>query len=112
MGSRTYLIEVLNGPAMAKTDGLRAEEQMEADYLHYLNMGFRLAPTADQDNHYKTWGTVTDARTAIIADALNKPALLAAMRARHVYATEDKNLRLMFRVNGHLTGDEGVPAQP
>ncbi|HEV8541410.1 MAG TPA: hypothetical protein VGR78_03375, partial [Verrucomicrobiae bacterium] len=26
-------------------------------------------------------------------------------RARHVYATEDKNLHLVFKVNGHLSGD-------
>lgn len=106
------LIEVLNGPAMAKTSGNRPDDIAEFEYLYYLDQGFHLAPTADQDNHYFTWGTSTDARTAIIAPELTRPALLAAMRARHVYATEDKNLRAIFTVSGRLCGDRiGAPAQ-
>jgi len=31
--------------------------------------------------------------------------LMDALRARHVYATEDRNLEVVFRVNGHLMGD-------
>lgn len=105
MDSVAYLIEILNGPAMAETDGHRPQELMEHDYIAYLNLGFHLAPTADQDNHYRTWGSVTDARTAIIAEELSKAKLFEAIRKRHVYATEDKNLRVICRVNGHLCGD-------
>ncbi len=105
MGAETSLFEMLNGPAMADTSGHRSAEVMEKDFDHYLLLGFHIAPTGDQDNHYKTWGTATDSRTGIIAEELTKPKLLAAMRARHTYATEDKNLRLIFKVNGHLCGD-------
>ncbi|MBI1818641.1 MAG: CehA/McbA family metallohydrolase [Deltaproteobacteria bacterium] len=111
MDAHARLIEILNGPAMSKTNGQTSDESMESDYLHYLNLGFHLAPTADQDNHYKTWGTVTDARTAVIANALTKENILAALRARHVYATADKNLRIVFHVNGHLMGDR-IPPPP
>ena len=111
MGEETALFEMLNGPAMTKTSGNRSEEVMEEDYNHYLLLGFHVAPTGDQDNHYKTWGNSTDSRTGVIADELTKPKLLAALRARHAYATEDKNLRLIFKVNGHLCGDI-VPAPP
>jgi hypothetical protein len=105
MSEHVALFEMLNGPAMVKTSGNRSEEVMEKDFDHYLLLGFHMAPTGDQDNHYKTWGTSTDTRTGVIADELTKPKLLAALRARHAYATEDKNLRLVFKVNGQLCGD-------
>lgn len=103
------LIEILNGPAMTRGSGNRAAEVMEKDYLEYLNLGFHLAPTANQDNHYFTWGTATDARTAVIADELTKPKLIVALKARHVYATEDKNLHIIIKVNSHLCGDVVLP---
>jgi hypothetical protein len=105
MGRHASLIEVLNGPAMESSAGHRAEEVMEEDFFHYLNVGFHLAPTGDQDNHYATWGTVTDVRTAVIADELTRAKVMGALRNRHVYASEDRNLELIFRVGGHLTGD-------
>src|SRR5205814_7174274 len=105
MSKHARLIEVMNGPAMTKLSGQRPSDIMEKDYLDYLNLGFHLAPTADQDNHYRTWGSATNARTAIIADSLTKANLLDAMRKRHVYATEDRNLRIIYKVNDHLMGD-------
>ena len=99
------LIEILNGPAMSKEKGVRSSEVQEKDYFQYLNRGFHLAPTTGQDNHYVTFGTVTDARTAVVADHLTKRDILEGLRARHVYATEDKNLRIVFRANGQLMGD-------
>ncbi len=97
MGRYACLIEVLNGPGLSKEIG-RQPTVFESDYKHYLNLGFHLGPTGDQDNHYETWGKLTEARTGIVAEHLTKTDLLAAMRARHVYATEDKNLRAIFRV--------------
>ena len=105
LGSQAALFEILNGPGLSKVPAARSAEVSEADYNHYLLLGFHLAPTGDQDNHYMTWGTLTDTRTGIIADELTKPKLLEALRARHAYCTEDKNLRLIFKVNGHLCGD-------
>jgi lamin tail-like protein len=98
------LIEVLNGPALERTIGHRSAEVMQADFLYYLNLGFRLAPTGDQDNHYKTWGTITDTRTAVIAPTLTRAALLDALHNRQVYATEDRNLKLIAMVNNRLMG--------
>jgi hypothetical protein len=98
------LIEVLNGPALVATLNHRSGEVMQADFLHYLNMGLRLAPTGDQDNHYYTWGTVTETRTAVIADTLTRAAILQSLRDRRAYATEDRNLKLIFRVNNQLMG--------
>jgi hypothetical protein len=112
MDRHASLIEILNGPAMTKQSGQRPSEVMEKDYLYYLNLGFHLAPTGNQDNHYETWGTATDARTAVVADELTKPKIMAALRNRNVYATEDKNLRIIFRMNGHLCGDIAASVPP
>lgn len=105
INAHASLMEVLNGPAMSQAQGIRSANVQEKDFFGFLNRGLRVAPSAGQDNHYKTWGTVTDARAAIVADNLTREDLLSAMRARHVYATEDKNLRVIGRVNGHLMGD-------
>jgi hypothetical protein len=104
-GKFVSLIEVWNGPALQRNDGQAPEAFMETDFLAYLNRGFRLAPTGDQDNHYFTWGTITNVRTAVIAPNLTRNDVLSAMRARHVYATEDPNLEIVFQVNGALQGD-------
>jgi len=112
MGKCACTIEILNGPAMSKKNGQRPKEVMEKDYLEYLALGFHLAPSAGQDNHYATWGTLTDARTGVVADELTKTKLMAAIRARHVYATEDRNLKVLFKINGHLCGDRVSPTPP
>lgn len=105
MGKFARTIAILNGPHDTKTFDNRPPSSLERQYLHYLSLGFHLAPTADQDNHYQTWGNATVARTAVIAPALTKANVLEALDQRHVYATEDKNLRLVFKINGHLMGD-------
>ena len=108
MDQYVRLIEVLSGPGMVASSGGRSSV-LEKEYFNYLSLGFHVAPTAGQDNHQRTWGTLTDARTGVIAPRLTKPDLLEALAARHVYATEDKNLRLVFRVNGRLCGDRLPP---
>jgi len=109
MSKYVRTIEMLCGPALKQGTGLDPKKE-ERFYWHYLNLGFRLAPTGDQDNHFRTWGTITDARTGIIAEKLTKADLLDAIRNRHVYATTDKNLRVIIKVNNHLCGDTNVAA--
>ena len=105
MGKFARTIAILNGPHDTKTFDNRPPSSLEHEYLHYLSLGFHVAPTADQDNHYQTWGDATVARTAVIAPSLTKENILEAIDQRHVYATEDKNLRLIVKINGHLMGD-------
>lgn len=102
------LIEVLNGPGTINQTG-QTPTVTQADYLDYLDAGFKVGPSGDQDNHWKNWGRSTEARTGVIADALTKPKILEALRNRHVYATQDKNLKVIFLVNGHLCGDVVAP---
>ncbi len=112
MGGDASLIELLNGPGLADAVGMPAPSPMEKDFLEYLRLGFHVGPTGDQDNHFKNWGLSTDVRTGVVATELTKAALLEALRARHVYATEDKNLRAIFAVNGHLAGDRFAAPAP
>lgn len=96
MGAVTAVINLINGPS--HEDGRQAlPSPREGSFRFFLNKGFRLAPSIDQDNHRRTWGTIHDGRTAVVAPALTKRALLDALRARHVYATTDRNLRVICR---------------
>ena len=110
---RASLINIINGPSHTKGVGLQSGRPAEGEFRRYLDLGLHVAPTADQDNHQRNWGSATHARTAVLAPALTKAALLTAMRQRRVYATEDRNLRLIYRVNGELLGARisgaGVP---
>lgn len=111
MGQKTGLIEVLNGTATKPGVNLKTTAH-ETEYFEYLNLGFRLGPTAGHDNHYKNWGTSTQARTGVVAKSLTRADLMSALRARHTFASEDDNLRVIFRGNGGLMGDVvAAPAQ-
>lgn len=112
LDAHAQLIEVINGPAFNETPGADPAHVRASDYFDYLNLGFHVGPTANQDNHRRTWGDSTRARTGVVAEALTKEAVLGALRARHVFATTDENLTVVLRVEGHLMGDviDDLPA--
>jgi hypothetical protein len=97
-------IQIINGPHDATGPGNRINTVKSRSYLQYLNAGFRLAPTADQDNHFITHGTATDHRTAVLAPSLTKANILDGIRQRRVYASQDKNLRIFFTINANPLG--------
>jgi hypothetical protein len=103
-------IEILNGPGTNPKPLPKVDAYSEKDYLFYLNQGFQLAPVADQDNHYAHWGSLSPARTGVVAAELTKPALYDALRKRHVFATEDNNLFLTLKSGNFWMGDI-VPPQ-
>jgi hypothetical protein len=105
IGRHAKLIQIINGPGTHTATDERPASPNETAFKKFLNLGFKLAPTADQDNHKENWGNATTARTAVVANTLTKAGVLGALRARHVYATEDKNLRIIFKVNNSLMGD-------
>ena len=104
LSKHACLIEAWNGPGTT-TSGDFKPDVFTNDYIYYLNLGFKLAPTANQDNHYKDWGDRTVARTGVIATSKTKANILDALRKRHVYATLDPTLNLFFWVNDRLCGD-------
>lgn len=111
VGAYASLIEVLNAPALKDGVGFRTNAH-QTEYFSYLNMGFHLGPSVGQDNHYKNWGTSTDARVGVIADSLSKADILNALRARRTFASEDKNLKIIFRANDAIGGDIVAPPAP
>jgi phosphatidylserine/phosphatidylglycerophosphate/cardiolipin synthase-like enzyme len=91
--------------------------KVHRDFDYYLLHGFHLAPTASHDNHEANWGTGHSSRTVLFAEALSEDALLSAIDARAVYASEDENLTMRFYANGYVpmggetgTTEDAVPA--
>lgn len=108
MAPHVSLIEILNAPALQ--DGVHQRtHSRQGLYFRYLNLGFHLAPSVGQDNHYRNWGFSTDARVAVITPDFTRTGILEALRARHAYASEDKNLRVIFRSGDALQGDIADP---
>lgn len=105
-------IEILNGPGTSPKPIGKAQAYMEPDFLFYLNQGFKLAPTADQDNHYATWGSLHTGRTGVLATELTPAAIYEALQARRVFASEDQNLELVLQANGHFMGESFASAGP
>jgi len=103
-GTHARLIQVINGPGMSGATNADPARPKEEAYLKFLNLGYKLAPTADQDNHKMNRGNATTARTGAIMTTLTKANLINALRSRHVYATEDSNLSVIIRVNNRLCG--------
>ena len=102
-------IEILNGPGTNPKALPKVDAYNEKDYLFYLNQGFQLAPVADQDNHYAHWGSLSPARTGVVASELTKPALYDALRKRRVFATEDSNLFLTLKSGNAWMGEIVAP---
>jgi hypothetical protein len=106
LDGRATMIEVINGPGLSnpEEDEVLFGTVKPAFYIAYLNLGLHLAPTGDQDNHYRTWGTLSETRTVVVAPRLTRSEILRAMKERRVYASEDKDLKVLFTVNGKLMG--------
>jgi hypothetical protein len=64
-------------------------------WIFYLSMGFKLAPTANQDNHFMNFGSATASRTGILARDLREASILDAIDRRRAFASEDVNAGVM-----------------
>jgi hypothetical protein len=69
----------------------------EEAYLRALASGWRVGATNNGDTETPDWGLDTPHRTGIVAPALTRDDLLAALRARRTFAVEDSNLALTLR---------------
>lgn len=69
-----------------------------------LQCGWHVGPTNSQDNHNGNWGSESPVRTVALAKELTENALYGAMANRRVYATEDSDLSIVYRLNGQIMG--------
>ena len=73
-------------------------------YVRALDKFWHLAPTASQNCHNGNWGSENDLRTVVLAEKLTEESLFEAIRARRVYATEDKDLHICYELDGQIMG--------
>ena len=103
------LAEVLNSSAFStnttQTEASRNTYTAAFDIL--LERGYHVAPTTDQDNHCANWGLSYRNRTGVLLPngaTLNMTNFIEAVRARRVFAAEDKNGQIILTGNGALMG--------
>ena len=80
---------------------------LENLWAHYLALGWKLSPAADQDNHRATWGASSSEYTVLVraaGTALSRANVLQGLRQHMTYATEDANMQIGFIANGWSMG--------
>lgn len=95
------LVEVGNGEGPVRGSGYFPSYQY---YTRALDKGWHLAPTNNGDNHKGKWVDANTARDVILAPKLTRESIFDAIRKLRVYATEDQNLKISYKVNGKVMG--------
>ena len=72
-------------------------------YTKALDQGWYLAPTVGQSIFSSSW-TDTSVRTVIYAQSLTEADILSALKQRRTYATEDRDLEILYSMDGYLMG--------
>lgn len=72
-------------------------------YPRFLDRGWKVAPTNNQDNH----SLETNAhRTVYVGEELSRQSLLEAMGSRRLYSSDDPNVRVVFKLGESWMGSE------
>lgn len=102
-----HLMCLVNGPSTSTstTESDIGNTGFDAAFHEALRRGYRVSPTADQDNHNATWGAATQSRTAVLANSKTKSAILGGMAERRTYASQDHNTVVDFTAEGHAMGE-------
>jgi hypothetical protein len=104
------LCEVMNSSAFSTNDkeGETRRSNFEAACNKLLEAGYHVAFSSNQDNHCANWGASYTNRTAVLlpaGEAPSRDSFVAALKARRVFATMDKDSQLVFTANGRLMGE-------
>lgn len=91
------LIEVGNGSFPRKYT------RCESYYYKLLDLGWHLGAINGQDNHFNNWGD-GDNLTVLLSNALDKDALIDAMKNMRTYSTESRSLKLIYKINNCWMG--------
>jgi hypothetical protein len=108
------LMAMVSGPAFSTSvteSDVGSSTGNEILFQDALRKGYRVSPTADQDNHNATWGASTEGRTGVLASGKTKSEILGALAARRAYATMDHNVTVEFSAEGHAMGEAWAAAE-
>lgn len=106
---RISLLEVGNGEGIIGSGGYFPSYEQ---YVMALDKGWHVAPTNNQDNHKKGWGTSNTCRSVVWTNDLSEEGIYQALREMRVYATEVNDLEIVYHLNDQPLGSviDGVPS--
>ena len=104
------LCEILNTSAFSTntTETETGRSTYESACKKALESGFHIAFATNQDNHCANWGASYTNRTGVLiptGTALTQESFVAALKARRVFASMDKNSQLVLTANGRIMGE-------
>ena len=104
------LAEILNSSAFSvnTTETETSRSSFTGAWNILLERGYKVAPATNQDNHCANWGLSFTNRTGVLlpsSTALSTTAFIDALRARRVFAAEDKTGQLVLTGNGRVMGE-------
>lgn len=85
-------------------DGYYSNDGNKGYFDEALIRNWKIGASGSDDNHSATWGTATQMRMAILANANTRTELLNALTARRFFSSEDKNIGLSFKLDGSEMG--------
>ena len=111
------LCEISNTSAFSTntTETETSRSNYESACKKALEAGFHVAFSTNQDNHCANWGSAYTNRTGILipnGTPLTQASFIAALKARRVYATQDKASQLVLTANGRIMGERFVNSGP
>lgn len=111
------MCEVLNTSAFSTntTETETGRSTYEGACKKALEAGFHVAFTTNQDNHCANWGASYTNRTGILipnGTPLSQASFIAALKARRVFATMDKNSQVVLTGNGRIMGERFTNSGP
>ncbi|MFC1606488.1 DUF3604 domain-containing protein [Candidatus Latescibacterota bacterium] len=71
-----------------------------------LAQGYRFGIVASTDDHLGFPGAYGEGKAAVLAAELTREGIFDALKKRRTYGVSGDKIRLDFRVNGHLMGEE------
>lgn len=84
---------------------LSSGNPLEIDYYSLaLDKGWHLAPACNPQKKDGLDACLSPVRTVVLAKELTEESLYEAIRAYRVYATEDQDMKIGYRVNGAVMG--------
>ncbi len=95
------IIEVGNGEGAIGSSGYFPSYEY---YTRCLDRGWHIAPTNNQDNHKGVWGDANTGRTVALVDTFDRDNIYDAMRNYRIYATEDNDFEITYKLDDYIMG--------